>query len=100
MKLELAGKSVPLLDVRGVSAGYGGMPVLQDVTLQIYPAEVVALVGSNGAGKTTLLRALSRMLPCRGSMAMNAQDLLPMSPTGPLRPASSRFQKVVSSSTA
>jgi branched-chain amino acid transport system ATP-binding protein len=51
---------------------------LQDVTLQIYPAEVVALVGSNGAGKTTLLRALSRMLPCRGSMVMNARDLLPM----------------------
>ena len=54
------------------------MPVLQDVTLQIYPAEVVALVGSNGAGKTTLLRALSRMLPCRGSIAMNARDLLQM----------------------
>ena len=52
------------------------MPVLQDVTLQIYPAEVVALVGSNGAGKTTLLRALSRMLPCRGSMAMNSQGSL------------------------
>ena len=46
MKLDLAAKAVPLLDVRGVSAGYGGMPVLQDVTLQIYPAEVVALVGS------------------------------------------------------
>jgi len=78
MKLDLAAKAVPLLDVRGVSTGYGGMPVLQDVTLQIYPAEVVALVGSNGAGKTTLLRALSRMLPCRGSMAMNSRDLLPM----------------------
>ena len=69
MKLDLAAKAVPLLEVRGVSAGYGGMPVLQDVTLEIYPAEIVALVGSNGAGKTTLLRALSRMLPCRGSMA-------------------------------
>jgi branched-chain amino acid transport system ATP-binding protein len=80
MKPDAAAKAVPLLDVRGVSAGYGGMSVLQDVTLQIYPAEVVALVGSNGAGKTTLLRALSRVLPCRGSMALNARDLLPMTP--------------------
>jgi branched-chain amino acid transport system ATP-binding protein len=55
-----------------------GRPVLQDVTLQICPAEVVALVGSNRAGKTTLLRAPSRMLPCRASMAMNARDLLPL----------------------
>src|SRR3954471_22098702 len=78
MKLESTVKTIPLLDLRGVSAGYGGMPVLQDVTLQIYRAEVVALVGSNGAGKTTLLRALSRMLPCRGGMTMNARDLLPM----------------------
>jgi branched-chain amino acid transport system ATP-binding protein len=80
MKLDMAAKAVPLLDLRGVSAGYGDMSVLHDVTLQIYPAEVVALVGSNGAGKTTLLRALSRMLPCRGSMVMNARDLLPMTP--------------------
>jgi branched-chain amino acid transport system ATP-binding protein len=49
MKLEPAAKAVPLLDVRGVSAGYGGMPVLRDVTLHIQPAEVVARVGSNGA---------------------------------------------------
>ena len=54
------------------------MPVLHDVTLKVYPAEIVALVGSNGAGKTTLLRALSRMLPCTGSMVMNSQDLVPM----------------------
>jgi branched-chain amino acid transport system ATP-binding protein len=71
-------KAAPLLDVRGLSAGYGGMPVLQNATLQIYPAEVVALVGSNGAGKTTLLRALSRMLPCTGSVVMNGRDLLPL----------------------
>lgn len=78
MKLNLATGAIPLLDVRGVSASYGGMLVLQDVSLHIYPAEVVALVVSNGAGETTLLRALSRMLPCRGSMTMNSRDLFPM----------------------
>ena len=35
--------------------------------LQIYPAEIVALVGSNGAGKTTLLRALSRVHSLHGA---------------------------------
>jgi branched-chain amino acid transport system ATP-binding protein len=68
----------PLLDVRAVSAGYGGMPVLHDITLKIYPAEIVALVGSNGAGKTTLLRALSRVLSCTGSILMNKHDLVPL----------------------
>lgn len=68
----------PLLDVRAVGAGYGGMPVLQDIALTIYPAEIVALVGSNGAGKTTLLRTLSRVLPATGGILMNGHDLLPM----------------------
>ncbi|MGB6054604.1 MAG: ATP-binding cassette domain-containing protein, partial [Burkholderiaceae bacterium] len=49
--------AVPLLAVERLSAGYGEMPVLHEVALDVYPAEMVAIVGSNGAGKTTLLRA-------------------------------------------
>jgi branched-chain amino acid transport system ATP-binding protein len=71
---------IPLLKVENLSAGYGGMHVLHDVTLEVYPAEMVALVGSNGAGKTTLLRALSRMLSCTGSIVMNGHDLAGMTP--------------------
>ena len=78
MKAEPAIETNALLDVREVSAGYGGMPVLRDVTLKVYPAEIVALVGSNGAGKTTLLRALSRVLSCTGGIVMNNRDLVPM----------------------
>ena len=78
MSAESAVKARPLLDVRAVSAGYGGMPVLHDVALKVYPAEIVALVGSNGAGKTTLLRTLSRVLPCTGGIVMNHHDLVPM----------------------
>lgn len=70
----------PLLKISGLSAGYGEMPVLQDVSLEIYPAEMVAMVGSNGAGKTTLLRALSAMLPCSGSILLNEQELIGMTP--------------------
>ena len=70
----------PLLKIENLCAGYGGMHVLHDITLEVYPAEMVALVGSNGAGKTTLLRALSRILPCTGSIVMNGHDLTGMTP--------------------
>jgi branched-chain amino acid transport system ATP-binding protein len=78
MKAAPAIETNALLDVRGVSAGYSGMPVLHNVTLKVYPAEIVALVGSNGAGKTTFLRALSRVLSCTGGIVMNSRDLVPM----------------------
>ena len=70
----------PLLKVENLGAGYGGMPVLHEVALEVYPAEMVALVGSNGAGKTTLLRALSRMISCTGSILLNGQELTGMTP--------------------
>ena len=70
----------PLLKIENLCAGYGGMHVLHDITLEVYPAEMVALVGSNGAGKTTLLRALSRILPCTGNITMNGHDLTGMTP--------------------
>ena len=55
-----------LLKVAGLSAGYGEMTVLRDITFEIARGKIVALVGSNGAGKTTLLRALSRLIPSTG----------------------------------
>ena len=73
--MSRANGGTPLLKIRNLSAGYGEMPVLHEVNLDIYPAEMVALVGSNGAGKTTLLRALSRMLPSTGSVQLNGQEL-------------------------
>ena len=68
----------PLLAVRELNAGYSGMQVLQKVSLDIHAAEIVALVGSNGAGKTTLLRALSRIIPCSGSIVLRGRDIVPM----------------------
>ncbi len=54
-----------MLDVAGLSAGYGGIPVLHDICLTVPARSCVAVVGDNGAGKTTLLKALLGLLPTR-----------------------------------
>lgn len=59
----------PLLDIRGLEAGYGKIAVLHGVEMTIRAGEVVALLGPNGAGKTTLLRAIS------GLVQWNAGDV-------------------------
>jgi len=53
----------PLLEVNGLSSGYGRLPVLREVSLTARAGEIVALVGGNGAGKSTLLKTLSGLLP-------------------------------------
>ena len=57
-----AGKTA-LLEARGLRTGYGRLPVVFNVDLEVKEGEIVALLGANGAGKTTTLRALSGMLP-------------------------------------
>lgn len=53
------------LELKGVSAGYGGITVIHDVDLTVRPREIVTLVGNNGAGKSTLLKAISGLTPVR-----------------------------------
>ena len=52
----------PLLNVDTLSSGYGALQVLFDVSLDVRPGEIVALMGSNGAGKTTLLKTITGQL--------------------------------------
>jgi simple sugar transport system ATP-binding protein len=51
--------TTPLLELRGVSKSFGAVYAVRDVSLQVYPAEIVALVGDNGAGKSTLIKIIS-----------------------------------------
>ena len=58
-----------VIDVRGLDAGYGGVPVVRNLDLTVGPGEVVALLGPNGAGKTTTLLTLSGLLaPLAGTV--------------------------------
>jgi branched-chain amino acid transport system ATP-binding protein len=54
-----------LLELRGVSAGYGGATVLRGVDLTAERGSITCLIGPNGAGKSTLLKAVSGLLPPR-----------------------------------
>jgi branched-chain amino acid transport system ATP-binding protein len=69
-----------LLEVSGLSAGYGDAVVLNDVDLSVDEGEIVAVVGSNGAGKTTLLRALSGVIRSRGEVRFAGQAAASISP--------------------
>jgi branched-chain amino acid transport system ATP-binding protein len=64
-----------LLEITRLNASYGEMPVLRDVSMDVRPAEIVAMVGSNGGGKTTLLRAISRLIPSRGDVSFDDRSL-------------------------
>ncbi|RVU23029.1 ABC transporter ATP-binding protein [Streptomyces antnestii] len=65
-----------MLQLDGISAGYGGARVLRDVSLWLPPKSVVALLGTNGAGKTTLLRVASGLLaPTSGRLSVDGEDL-------------------------
>jgi len=65
-----------LLEVEGLTAGYGAAPVLHDVGLTVGAGRIVAVLGANGAGKTTLLRTLSGLLPAAaGRITFDGIDL-------------------------
>ena len=65
-----------MLRVNGVSAGYGAVQVLWDVSLDVGVNEIVCLIGSNGAGKTTLLHSISGLVrPRSGSIEFEGTDL-------------------------
>jgi branched-chain amino acid transport system ATP-binding protein len=68
---------VELLKIDAITAGYGGRPVLREISLAINQGEVVAVIGPNGHGKTTLLRATSGLLPViSGNITFAGESLI------------------------
>jgi D-xylose transport system ATP-binding protein len=67
---------VPLVKVRGVSKAFGHVQALDDVDFELYPGEVVGLVGDNGAGKSTLVKILSGVYTAdEGEVRINGQEV-------------------------
>ncbi|MFP4136111.1 MAG: ABC transporter ATP-binding protein [Candidatus Acetothermia bacterium] len=76
-----AREGTPLLEVDGVTAGYGDINVLFDASIQVNEGEFVVLIGPNGAGKTTLIRSIDGVLePKEGRVVFGGEDVTYESP--------------------
>ncbi len=73
--------SMPVLQVDGVSVGYGGSAVVRDLSLELHAGEILGLIGPNGAGKSTTLHALMGLVPLRGGdVTLDGRSLRGRSP--------------------
>jgi branched-chain amino acid transport system ATP-binding protein len=78
---ERAGIETPLLAVAGLTVHHGQLEALQDLSLQVFPGEVYAIIGANGAGKSTLLRTIAGLHhPTSGSVLLDGQDVTALRP--------------------
>lgn len=69
-----------MLELRKLSAGYPGHPVLEDITLTFPAGTVTVIAGPNGSGKSTLLKAIAGILPVSGSICWQGQPLTGLAP--------------------
>jgi ABC-type Fe3+/spermidine/putrescine transport system ATPase subunit len=82
----------PLLRVAALRKTFGGLHALEDINLEVWPGEVVGLVGDNGAGKSTLVRCISGYYtPDAGEITVDGQSL---GSGGPKRAAELRIEIV------
>src|SRR5205823_13805300 len=69
-------RGMPLVELVEVSSSYGTTPALQNVSLEIWPGQFIAIVRHNATGKTTLLRTTLVLLPVKqGNVLIGGQEL-------------------------
>jgi branched-chain amino acid transport system ATP-binding protein len=72
---------MPLLEISSLRVSYGAVRAVDDISLNVDPGEVVALVGSNGAGKSTALKAIVGLQPAQsGRIVFESRDIAGMPP--------------------
>ncbi len=75
-----------MLELRGVTAGYGRTRVLEDVDVVVEEGGAAAIMGHNGAGKTTLLRVAVGLLPVmKGQVLLDGEDVTRLRPSARVR---------------
>jgi ABC-type branched-subunit amino acid transport system ATPase component len=81
MPTSSADRPAPALAAERITAGYGGAPVVREVSVQVAPGEVVALIGPNGAGKSTLLKSLVGVVRVMsGRVLLGGEDMTNRAP--------------------
>jgi branched-chain amino acid transport system ATP-binding protein len=75
------GGDTPLLEVRNLTVHHGQLRALDQISLQVFPGEVYAIIGANGAGKSTLLRTIAGLHhPTEGSIRFDGKDINKLRP--------------------
>jgi branched-chain amino acid transport system ATP-binding protein len=67
--------STPMLEIEDLHVAYGQVEAVRGVTLHLAQSQIVSVIGPNGAGKTTLLAAVMGLLPSRGRLRFDGEDL-------------------------
>src|SRR5260370_28130418 len=76
MQAAVAEERTPILEARGIYKRFGSVRALEGADFEVYPGEVVALIGDNGAGKSTLIKILSGALrPDTGTIRMRGRPV-------------------------
>lgn len=77
MTTQRAANAIPFLSLSSISASYGGVWVLRDVSISMKQGEFLAVIGANTAGKSTLLKAISGLMPkITGAISFMGHDLI------------------------
>jgi len=69
------GKNGALLSVQDLTVSYGNIRAVKGISFDVYEGEIVTLIGANGAGKSSTLRAISGVVPYKGTITYRGQDL-------------------------
>jgi branched-chain amino acid transport system ATP-binding protein len=78
---SVANGTKTVLEVEGVSSGYGAVTVLRNLSLKVETGEIVAVLGTNGAGKSTLLKTIVGLLrPTAGTITFDGDDVTKVAP--------------------
>ena len=74
-------ETAPALVADGLTSGYGEVPIIRDISIQVGHNEIVTIIGPNGAGKSTLLKAVFGYLPSwDGRVSLVGDDVTGLSP--------------------
>ncbi|MDX2440905.1 MAG: ATP-binding cassette domain-containing protein, partial [Desulfobacterales bacterium] len=66
----------PILELQNVSSSYGNIKALKDISLKVFPGEIVTIIGANGAGKSTTLMAICGIVPInKGDIFYNGKSI-------------------------